>query len=392
MPTPPHSPVARARVLESYRAGGDWMLVATHNGISPTAARRIVDSEREELLPRGGLRSACVKCTPEIVAALESYLDGNCTYTLEAVKDMIRFDFGVDISTSTISDRLIGMLYTLKQVRVEPMTCNNEVNKEKRKQFAKYLCRHMSAGDFIVYYDETNFNVYCKRTQGRAKKDKRATVVLPLSKATNLQIECAVSTEVGLVHHRLERGSIQMDVKLAFVDAIYNKVKASPTYQEHFKDKKIVVALDNAPAHSQTESRAVEHDDLVLLRLAPYSPMCNPIEGCFSVLKARIKADPALSREEIVVPHPRGQIAEGRMAILERAARRNTSCMDLRLVSKMELHCQHTVAAAERMEDMQYLDVSRLPPNGSPLCSGISPLCSVISNVISHFQFSFFFK
>ncbi|KAG3100935.1 hypothetical protein PI125_g14602 [Phytophthora idaei] len=118
MPTPPHPPVARARVLESYRAGGDWMLVATQNGISPTPARPIVDSGREEPLPRGDLRSACVKCTPEIVAALESYLDDNCTYTLEAMKGMIRFDFGADISTSTISDRLIGMLYTLKQVNL----------------------------------------------------------------------------------------------------------------------------------------------------------------------------------------------------------------------------------------------------------------------------------
>ncbi|KAG3110361.1 hypothetical protein PI125_g10094 [Phytophthora idaei] len=156
------------------------------------------------------------------------------------------------------------------------MTCNNEVNKEKRKQFAKDLRHHVSAGDFIVYYDETNFNVYCKRTKERAKKGKRATVVLPPSKGANLQIQCAVSTEVGLVHHRLERGGIQMDVNAAFVDAIYNKVKASPTYQEHFQGKKIVVVLDNAPAHSQSESRVVEHDDLVLLRLAPYSPHVQP--------------------------------------------------------------------------------------------------------------------
>lgn len=65
----------------------------------------------------------------------------------------------------------------------------------------------MHAGDFIVYYDEVNFNVYCKRSQGRAKIGKRATVVLPPSRGANLQIQCAVSTEVGLVHHRLERGS-----------------------------------------------------------------------------------------------------------------------------------------------------------------------------------------
>ncbi|KAE9127231.1 hypothetical protein PF010_g4788, partial [Phytophthora fragariae] len=51
---------------------------------------------------------------------------------------------------------------------------------------------------------------------------------------------------------------------------------------------------------------------------------------------------------------PRGQIAEGRMLILERDAKRCISCMDLRLVNKVALHCQHAVAAAERMEDMQY--------------------------------------
>ncbi|KAE9277038.1 hypothetical protein PR003_g28895, partial [Phytophthora rubi] len=51
---------------------------------------------------------------------------------------------------------------------------------------------------------------------------------------------------------------------------------------------------------------------------------------------------------------PRGQIAEGRMLILERAAKRCISCVDLRLVNKMALRCQHAVAAAERMEDMQY--------------------------------------
>jgi hypothetical protein len=90
------------------------------------------------------------------------------------------------------------------------MTCNNEQNKTKRMEFAKKLRSHMTTGDFIVYYDEINFNVYCKVTQGRAKIGKRATIVLPPSKGANLQVQCAVSTEVGLVHHQLERGSIRM--------------------------------------------------------------------------------------------------------------------------------------------------------------------------------------
>lgn len=84
MPTPPHASVARARVLDSYRAGGDWMLMAQCNGISATVARRIVESGREEPLLRGGLRTACVKCTPEITDALEAYLNEDCSYTLKS--------------------------------------------------------------------------------------------------------------------------------------------------------------------------------------------------------------------------------------------------------------------------------------------------------------------
>ncbi|KAG2926705.1 hypothetical protein PC115_g7803 [Phytophthora cactorum] len=75
---------------------------------------------------------------------------------------------------------------------------------------------------------------------------------------------------------------------------------------------------------------------------------------CFSVFKAKIKADIALSREELVMARPRGAIAAARMEILERTAERPIGCMDLCLVNRMALHCQHAVAAAERMEEMQY--------------------------------------
>ncbi|KAG2823673.1 hypothetical protein PC129_g11730 [Phytophthora cactorum] len=262
---------------------------------------------------------------------------------------MVRFDFGVELSTSTISNQLIGKLYTIKNVRVEPMTKNNAANKAKRMEFAKELHKHMDAGDIIVYNDETNYNAYCKHSQGCAKKGESATVVLPPSKGANLQVQCAASTDLGLVHYRLQRGSIRMHVNADFVNEIYDKVKASPTFQEHFQGKKVVVVLDNAIAHNRTKERVEEHDALVLLWLAPYSPMCNPIEGCFSVFKAKIKAHLATFREELVAARPRGTVAAARMEILERAAKRCIGCMDLRLVNMMTLHCQHAVAAAERM-------------------------------------------
>lgn len=149
-------------------------------------------------------------------------------------------------------------------------------------------------------------------------------------------------------------------------------------YLSELKGKKIVVVLDNAPAHNQTEKRVDERDDLILLRLGPYSSMCTPIEGkcqistiapmsvrvhdlrltcciCRSVLKARIqKAYLALHREDMLSVGSFPTFTARRMDLLERAARASMQHIDsTHLVSCMTAHCQLTVAAALRGEDME---------------------------------------
>ncbi|KAE9035122.1 hypothetical protein PR001_g9440 [Phytophthora rubi] len=114
------------RVLAAYKAGKDWMLVAAHNGMPPTTARRPVASGRVEPLPRGGTRAKCVRCTPEIKTTLETYVDENCTYTIAQLQKMVSIDFRVNLSAFTISEKLIGFTYILEQVRVESQTCNYE--------------------------------------------------------------------------------------------------------------------------------------------------------------------------------------------------------------------------------------------------------------------------
>ncbi|POM76260.1 Hypothetical protein PHPALM_6518 [Phytophthora palmivora] len=113
---PKHTLAARSRVLDSHSQGGDWMLVGHHNGIPPTTARRLGDRGIPEVKQRGGSREANIKCTPEIEEALVSYLKDNCLLTLKQMQDMVRFDFGVNIGTSLISQKLTGRLYSVKQV------------------------------------------------------------------------------------------------------------------------------------------------------------------------------------------------------------------------------------------------------------------------------------
>ncbi|POM62798.1 hypothetical protein PHPALM_27996 [Phytophthora palmivora] len=49
-----------------------------------------------------------------------------------------------------------------------------------------------------------------------------------------------------------------------------------------------------------------------------------------------------------------GQMQEQRIQLVERAAERSMSCMDVRLVGTISLHCAHAVAAAKCGEPMHY--------------------------------------
>uniref|UniRef100_H3GYP0 Tc1-like transposase DDE domain-containing protein n=1 Tax=Phytophthora ramorum TaxID=164328 RepID=H3GYP0_PHYRM len=221
-------------------------------------AYRIVDTGRVENLPRGGAQPGVAKTTPQVKELLGSYLNDSCAYTMEIMHHMLVLNLGLEVSTSTISRHLLGVLYAIKQTRVEPATCNNLTNKTKRREFAKKLKQH------------------------------QREVVL----------------------HRLERGSTRMVQNSQFISDIYDTVKGSEFFRENYDGKTIVVVLDNAPAHRQTEERVTAHDDLCL---GPYSPMCNPIE-----------------------------------------VRRIIKYIAPAVVTNMELHARDAVNAAAAMKDMVY--------------------------------------
>lgn len=52
----------------------------------------------------------------EPVAALVSYVEGDATYPLQKMREMLWVDFQVDLSTTTISKKLRDKLYTVNQL------------------------------------------------------------------------------------------------------------------------------------------------------------------------------------------------------------------------------------------------------------------------------------
>lgn len=76
-------------------------------------------------LPLGGARQASTRCTPAIEVALSEYIEENRTYTLREMRDLIVFDFGARLSTSTISRKMLKKTVHIQAGKIVSMSEND---------------------------------------------------------------------------------------------------------------------------------------------------------------------------------------------------------------------------------------------------------------------------
>ncbi|KAE9013047.1 hypothetical protein PR001_g15506 [Phytophthora rubi] len=288
--------LAKQRVLRVFREGADWKLAAIHNDLPYATARRAVVESGMDPKQRGGVRSSCVKMTVELMAKLEEYLDEDCRATLTDMCDRLLSDTGVIVSKSSVHRALQGMLYSTKKLRIEKAAMNNSINKQKRKEFVEKLDGHISRGDMIVYQDETNFNLYMSRSEG---------------------------THEGSIA-KLENARFIADFQ-----------------------------VEDLARQFLTEDGIMNGNRLVLLRLGPYSLMLNPIEGCWNVLKLKMRRFMATKKQELLVRGEYDTYTAHRLAIMKEAVAQAVPAITRRLVWRLERHAAKACTLAERGEDMK---------------------------------------
>lgn len=105
---------------------------------------------------------------------------------------------------------------------------------------------------------------------------------MPCSKGPNIHMIGAVSS-FGKELIEIRRGAFKWQNANQWLELL-----ATTVSQRGVPLKEVVVVCDNAPVHSRFEEVADEMG-FTLLRLGPYSPMLNPIENIWSVVKAAIK-------------------------------------------------------------------------------------------------------
>ena len=276
---------AQDRVVAVYKEGGDWRAAATANGISiRTAYGYITRAEDHQPRPRGGATKK--KVDTALVSRMVAYVEDNPLITLAEIRRKVQHETGVTLAISTIHRHLDGQLYTMKKVLPEPVAMNSMDNKTKRAEYVQKVMEATGTGRTVIYINETNVNLFMRRSQGRSRRGTRCSVKAATSKGPNIHVIGAMS-QTGVVYWERRRGSYKKADCGEWLGRALQAC-ASPLHQ-------VTVVCDNAPVHCDMEAVVANFPGLELLRTAPYSAPLNPIEAVWSSMKAAMKRDMARS-------------------------------------------------------------------------------------------------
>ena len=233
---------AKKLIFSCIEAEGDYKLLAGSLGIKKsTLSRWIAQGYKKDM--RGGHRNN--KIGEEHRSFICNQIEINPRLTLQELADLLFQRFNLSVSKECIRQHLDGMVYTLKSVRFEPETANSEINRQKRQAYVRTLLQYQSRCIPILYIDEANFNVHITRTSGRSVKGTRCNVVASASKGANLHLIGCISN-AGPVNFSIKRGSFNKESAMSWI-------KETLRLGNEMFGRKVVLVLDNAPAHSGAE-------------------------------------------------------------------------------------------------------------------------------------------
>jgi len=318
------SPQDRGRILEAAAKGEDWVALCSTLGVKYSTAYSwvrsgryatvfvsffnfsliIIYSCRSTVKKRGGAKPK--KLDANTVEEVLNWIGNDCTITLKAIQEKLFTEHNLRIGVSTISNYLENELVTFKQVHKISANMNSAGNKAARKEYLTALSEYTRTGKTIIWIDETNFNLFCRRTHGRSLAGTRAVINLPASRGPNVHVIGAISAG-NIISFTVKRGSFTANEANTWLQDVLSSLS-----RFNILASETVVVADNAPCHSRLNVEASNHGALIL-KLGPYSPMLNPVETLWSKLKAHVKSN-------LSVPSVSGTaLGEQRLQYLESA-------------------------------------------------------------------------
>ena len=195
-----------------------------------------------------------------------SYVEENPLITLKEIHKKFVAEENLNVSTTTIHNHLNAKFYTVKKILAEPNTMNNDVNKSKRVEYVSKVMSAIGEGKTIIYIDETNCNLFIRRSFGRSIKGTRCAIKAPTAKGKNVHVLAGI-TQTGIVYWERRRGS--------YLREDCNEWMRTTLRQVNEPMENVVIVCDNAPVHVRLETvvQEEEFEGATILRSGPYSAL-----------------------------------------------------------------------------------------------------------------------
>ena len=322
----------RERLVEAFEGhNADYLELADTLGIKRSTARSIVAtylrSGRRHKLHRGGAKNQ--KMDDEMRARIQRIIDVNPLVTLQQIKRDLEAALPLKptVTISTISRALDGMFITLKLAEDVPDARNAPRNLDLRVEYGQWFLAEGVVAH-TVFIDETGYNVWTRRSYGRAQRGQPVRRVVHRQRGKRCNVTFAVSGELGLVHHEI---SCETVTRASFEDFLAETARQCAIVFP--PGEPVVLIYDNARPHVRARLPPDVDPAIQLKRLPPYSPFLNFCENAHSAFKAAVKRD--VARPEIQqtigdreAAQQAGVTMEGwRVDVVCRLARRNVDAI-----------------------------------------------------------------
>ena len=105
---------------------------------------------------------------------------------------------------------------------------NTDENKRKRAEYTRHVTEAVGGGKTVIYIDETNINLFLRRTKGRSLKGTRCSVKAATARGPNVH-SIGAMTQTGLVYWEHRRAPSERKIVRSGSERSYRTVsQAAP--------------------------------------------------------------------------------------------------------------------------------------------------------------------
>ncbi len=201
------------------------------------------------------------------ISIVENYIKENPFCSLSDIQILL-INNKIEVCTETIRLFLKENNYTKKKAKYYSESKNQE---EKTKEFLILREKYIKENRNFVSIDETSFGRNYAPTYGYSLKGTKLNIKRLYTRITSQSVLSASSTK-----------------QLTYIKSSkpFNSLSFSNFIKELEEPKGSVIILDNVSFHhSKIVKEVAKEKDYDLLYIPPYSPIFNPIEGIFSIVK-----------------------------------------------------------------------------------------------------------